>query len=334
MGLKRRIHWLNGLPQAAEMTMQMNLRKQERHKIDATYTICWQDESAKYHSSNIKGIDLARSGVRILAPAPLHVGMCVFIESPANHPSGYATVRHCTRVGRSYSLGLEFNEDTETSGQADPASEKIDYYEYLQISPRAELSTIQRIYRLMAGRFHPDNPQTGDPEKFYLLKRAYETLSDSDRRAAYDISREKREIPPNPIFETSEFVNGIEGELNRRLGVLSLLYNRRRSNPENPKVSLSELEKHMGWPREYLDFTTWYLKSKNYITREDNSDFALTAAGVDYVESNYTNIPLLKKLLNSGSNTATNSPSPMTSRVSSERLLGGPSDATGETGPT
>jgi len=46
----------------------------------------------------------------------------------------------------------------------------------------------------------------------------------------------------------NEFVNGIEGEVNRRLGVLSLLYNQRRTNSENPKVSLYDLEKRMGWP--------------------------------------------------------------------------------------
>ena len=162
------------------------------------------------------------------------------------------------------------------------------------------------------------------------MKRAHEILSDPGRRAAYDTNREKHEIRANPIFEVSEFVNGIEGEVNRRLGVLSLLYNRRRTNPENPKISLSELEKHMGWPREYLDFTTWYLKSMNYISREDNSDFALTAAGVDYVESNYVNIPLLNKLLNSGLRTATSPPTPMTDRVSPERLLGEPGASTCE----
>ena len=95
--------------------------------------------------------------------------------------------------------------------------------------------------------------------------------------------------------------------MNRRLGVLALLYSRRRTNSEDPKVSLYDLEKRMGWPREYLDFTTWYLRNMQYITREDNSDFALTALGVDYVESNYIKIPMLHKLLNSGSRTATRS---------------------------
>jgi DnaJ-like protein/PilZ domain-containing protein len=309
------------------------MRRNERHNTQAIYTICWQDQAGKMHSSNVQGMDLSVTGVRILSPVDLQTGSRIFIESADRHPTGYATVRHSTRAGNSYSIGLEFTEETQKSMEAKQESAEVDFYEFLQISPRAELSTIQRIYRFMASRFHPDNPETGDPEKFFILKRAYEVLSDPDKRAEYDVSREKHEVRANPIFETSEFVNGIEGEVNRRLGVLSLLYNRRRTNPENPKVSLSELEKRMGWPREYLDFTTWYLKSMNYITREDNSDFALTAVGVDYVESNSVSIPMLHKLLNSGSRTATSSPGPMTDKFVEERLLLGPIEPqTGDAG--
>jgi hypothetical protein len=56
----------------------------------------------------------------------------------------------------------------------------------------------------------------------------------------------------------------------------------------------------MGFPRDYLDFTTWYLSKKGYITRADNSDFALTAEGVDYIESQRARIPVLNRLLTSG----------------------------------
>jgi hypothetical protein len=186
----------------------------------------------------------------------------------------------------------------------------VDHYEFLQISPRAEWATIQRVYRLMASRFHPDHPATGDSEKFLFLKHASEVLSDPERRAEYDAKRESREVRPNPIFEMSEFVNGIEGETNRRLSVLSLLYTRCRTNPEDPRISLYDLESGWDWPREYLDFTTWYLRSMQYITREDNSDFALTATGLNYLEANSTKIPVLNKLLNSGARTATSTASP------------------------
>ena len=40
------------------------------------------------------------------------------------------------------------------------------------------------------------------------------------------------------IFELKDFVTGLEAEANRRLGVLSLLYNQRRMDPDHPGVSL------------------------------------------------------------------------------------------------
>ena len=58
------------------------------------------------------------------------------------------------------------------------AEQDIDYYEVLQISRNAEVETIHRVYRMMATRFHPDNPRTGNTETFLLLKRAYQVLSD------------------------------------------------------------------------------------------------------------------------------------------------------------
>jgi hypothetical protein len=61
-----------------------------------------------------------------------------------------------------------------------------------------------------------------------------------------------------------------------------------------------EVEGRMGFPRDYLEFTTWYLQQRGYITRADNSAFTLTADGVDFVENQRANIPVLDKLLTSG----------------------------------
>jgi hypothetical protein len=62
----------------------------------------------------------------------------------------------------------------------------------------------------------------------------------------------------------------------------------------------------MGFPRDYLDFTTWYLSKKRYITRADNSDFTLTVEGVDFIETQRATIPLLDNLLTNGSHTDEN----------------------------
>lgn len=177
---------------------------------------------------------------------------------------------------------------------------KMDYYEFLQISPHAEEETIHRVYRFLAARFHPDNPDSGDADQFAILTRAYEVLSDPSRRARYDAMRQKELSQTEPLSNSIDFMDHIEGEVNRRLALLAVLYYRRRSNPNAPEVTLAEIELRMGFPRDYLDFTTWYLQKKGYVTRADNSDFTLTAEGVDFVETQRVNLPILNKLLTPG----------------------------------
>jgi curved DNA-binding protein CbpA len=177
-----------------------------------------------------------------------------------------------------------------------------DYYEFLQISPAAEADTIHRVYRFLATRFHPDHPETGDVERFFLLKQAYEVLSNPERRAEYDATR--RSSQPEPLSARIDFMDNIEGELNRRLAVLAVLYFQRRTNPNKPEVTFREIESRLGFPRDYLVFTTWYLRTKGYITRADNSEFTITAEGVDFVESERAKIPVLNKLLTVGVGTS------------------------------
>ena len=181
----------------------------------------------------------------------------------------------------------------------------LDYYEFLQISPNAEPTTINRVYRFLAGRLHPDIPGTGDAEKFRQLKQAYDVLSDPERRAEYDATYKKQAPQPVPLSTSIDFMDSIDGELNRRVAVLALLYSQRRTKPYTPEVSLAEVEMRMGFPREYLQFTIWYLWNKKYITQADNSDFTLTALGVDFVESNRASVPVLNKLLTSGTGPST-----------------------------
>jgi predicted transcriptional regulator len=84
------------------------------------------------------------------------------------------------------------------------------------------------------------------------------------------------------------------------VAVLPVLYFQRRTNPNKPEVSFRDIEKRLGFPRDYLVFTAWYLRTKGYITRADNSEFTITAEGVDFVETQRTNIPVLEKLLTTG----------------------------------
>jgi curved DNA-binding protein len=181
--------------------------------------------------------------------------------------------------------------ETESNGRF------VDYYELMQISPNAELDTVQRVFRMLVARYHPDNPHTGDVNKFLLLRQAYETLSDPQKRVSYDTAYSLRNVEPLPIFELKEFTVGLEGEPNRRMGVLCLLYHRRRTNPEVPGLSILDLEQMMGFPREHLTFTAWYLQEKQYIKTTGNSDLVISAEGIDYIEKNMSRSGVIQRLL-------------------------------------
>ena len=62
-----------------------------------------------------------------------------------------------------------------------------DFYEVLQVSANAEPETINRVYRLLAQRFHPDNRETGDENRFREIHEAHAVLSDPEKRAKYDV---------------------------------------------------------------------------------------------------------------------------------------------------
>ena len=189
--------------------------------------------------------------------------------------------------------------------------EFVDYYELMQISQKAEQETIQRVYRILAARCHPDNPHTGDMERFLRLNEAYQILSCAESRAEYDQLCQVQQTQPLEIFNLQEFATGIDGEANRRMGLLCLLYHRRRTNNEEPGVSLLELEKLMLTAREHLIFTLWYLKDKNFVRHTEDSSYAITGLGVDHVEQGLPKNRLLYRLLKEAENGSARSSSPL-----------------------
>jgi hypothetical protein len=271
-------------------------RSDQRRFTNVMFAVAWQDAGGRTKTARVRGVNVSKSGVRVEASEEIKPGATVTLQAERHALTGEATVRHCSRCGSGYVIGLEFSEQTKRSVQL-PLGDAIDYYEVLQVSRNAEPETIHRVYRIMAARFHPDNPETGDTERFLLLNEAFETLSDPEQRARYDASIRTGESAPLPVFELKEFVDGIEGEANRRLGILCLLYNQRRRDGEHPGLSLLDLERLMWFPREYLSFAVWYLKDRGYVLMGDNSDFVLTSAGVDFVEANSPRHTVLHKLL-------------------------------------
>jgi hypothetical protein len=175
-----------------------------------------------------------------------------------------------------------------------------DYYELLQVSPSADSETIQRVYRMLAQRFHPDNQETGDDGMFRLISEAHAVLSDPGRRAAYDVAHQAMRSQRWKIFDRPEAAIGVEAEKHKRQGILSLLYIQRIQVFSQPWLTLRDFEELLGCPREHLEFSLWYLKEQGWVERSDNGRHTITVAGVNEAErSNYTWMEP-KKLLTSG----------------------------------
>jgi DnaJ-class molecular chaperone len=72
----------------------------------------------------------------------------------------------------------------------------MDYYEILEVSEKASAEVIERVYKVLAKKYHPDvassdMPQAEADEKMKRINMAYETLSDPVLRAKYDQQRRR-----------------------------------------------------------------------------------------------------------------------------------------------
>ena len=279
--------------------MQKATRQHNREPVDFQVVLYWEDAAGQVHSIRPRASDLSPGGIRLKSEVGVDPGTQVYLDVRRYGVPLEGTVRYCVAGASGYRIGVEF---AHPAGRVvESYAKDVDFYEILQLSPRADMETIHRVYRIMAARFHPDNPESGDQERFLQLSEAYRVLSDPDRRAQYDGMRGTEPQRPIPVFQAKAFVDDKEGEANRRLGVMCLLYAKRRRDCDHPSLGLLELEEMMSIPREYLEFTLWYLKQKRYVETSEGADFQLTATGVDFVEAHAPEKPLLHNLLQRGS---------------------------------
>jgi curved DNA-binding protein len=170
--------------------------------------------------------------------------------------------------------------------QQDVAAPFMDYYEILQLSPNADQTTIERVYRLMAKKYHPDTAHGGDEEKFRSVSVAFRVLSDPVKRAGYDANYDRERSERLQILSGSSGLHEPNDDRNIQRGILSLLFSARRRDAANPGVGVYELETLLKIPEKHLEFHVWYLKEKGWIQRIESGQLAITANGVDEVMKN------------------------------------------------
>jgi curved DNA-binding protein len=183
----------------------------------------------------------------------------------------------------------------------------VDHYEILQLSPNATPDTIERVFRLLAKRYHPDNQLTGDPVKFSAVVEAHRVLSDPDRRARYDLTHDENHGLQFKIFDQASSSDGREEDRRIFDGILSLLYVARRRNPRSGGLGAIQIERMLGVPEQHLEFPMWYLKQHGWIEVLDTGQFAITVQGIDRLGSRELSLPA-DRLLGTSSIAGTNAP--------------------------
>jgi hypothetical protein len=171
-------------------------------------------------------LDDSAGGIGVSVATPLTVGLTIaargkFGESRSERVT-FVTVKWCAEaMNGNFQAGLEFRDrhllvDSDSQGLPGKTNEEFNYYELLQLSPNAQPDVIERVYRLLAQRCHPHQPETGNLEMFMKLYEAHRVLSDPELRAEYDARRreitkvsDRMRIPVQA--ETNSSANSIPG---------------------------------------------------------------------------------------------------------------------------
>ena len=74
----------------------------------------------------------------------------------------------------------------------------VDYYDVLQVSPRADAEVIEKAYRALISKHHPD--KGGDTGHAQRLNEAHDVIGNPNKRAAYnrEWARHQRRTAPPP----------------------------------------------------------------------------------------------------------------------------------------
>ena len=167
-------------------------------------------------------------------------------------------------------------------------NEFVDYYEVLEASPNASAATLERVFRYLAKRYHPDSGESSDGTRFSQLVEAYETLPDPASRAAYDIDYDKFQEGQAALLEETGHMGDDVADRHR---LLSLFYAQRRRSIKNPGIGTGTLEDLMKLPEHILQFHLWFFREKGWIMREESGTLSITADGVEKIEATMQSRP-------------------------------------------
>ena len=164
------------------------------------------------------------------------------------------------------------------------ANEFVDFYDLLQLSSNADTETIERIFRHLAKKLHPDQSDQTNNDQFIKIVEAYEVLSDPETRAGYDARYQDYWNRKWKLASVASNMSELGDDKVARERILSLLYVQRRRTMKSPGLGETEISRLLNTPLELVEFHLWYVKSKGWVERLETGHLAITAQGVDQAE--------------------------------------------------
>ena len=147
------------------------------------------------------------------------------------------------------------------------------YYDDLEVSKTASKEVIEKVYKVLAKKYHPDATQEEDKqaaeEKFKIISEAYETLSDDEKRKKYDIALEES----NPSISYEEYLSVVQERdaLNKTLNDVENAYNEFKN-----RVMMNQYSQKNTYQAPYYQNTNYQPpnENKSYYTAQPNNNTA------------------------------------------------------------
>mmetsp|Transcript_62112 Transcript_62112/g.126484 ORF Transcript_62112/g.126484 Transcript_62112/m.126484 type:complete len:520 (-) Transcript_62112:70-1629(-) len=140
-------------------------------------------------------------------------------------------------------------------GRGSKNADTTKFYKLLEVEKSASESDIKKAYRKLAVKHHPD--KGGDPEKFKEITRAYEVLSDSEKRSKYDRYGEEGLEDGGGAGDPSDIFDAFFGGGGRRGGGGQKRRQKTKDVEQALKVTLEQLyngtSKKMAITRQVID---------------------------------------------------------------------------------
>ena len=169
------------------------------------------------------------------------------------------------------------------------------YYEILEVNKNASPEIIEKAYKTLVKKYHPDLQQDENKnkyeEKIKKINEAYDILSDSEKRKKYDLNLKNTEISINDYNSLYQENINLKNNLNILKEKLNYL-NNIQNNYEKNNLNYNNLENNKNnYTKNNINqefSNNYYTENFNNSNSKNNKNYSENN-NINYNDINYTN---------------------------------------------